>query len=55
MVEFLRSNNTFDKPEYYSRIKTRIKVLCNSPALTEPSELVQELTKKVKMVENYCR
>jgi hypothetical protein len=47
-IEYLRAKQIFDKPEYYSRLKKEIRELCNSPKLTESSDLINELDKKMK-------
>ena len=46
-IDEMRSQGTFEKPEYYSRLKKELKELCSSPNLTTSSELVTELDKKV--------
>ncbi|WP_317195413.1 phage/plasmid replication domain-containing protein [Rufibacter roseolus] len=52
-VDLLRELDTFDKPEYYSRLRTEIKRLSKGPAADTP-ELIQELNKKVARVkQNY--
>ncbi|MDA7804270.1 hypothetical protein N8987_06840 [Crocinitomix sp.] len=54
MVEHMRKRETFDKPEYYSRLKKELIELCNKPNHSEPSLLIEELTNKIKAVrENY--
>jgi hypothetical protein len=46
-IDEMRSQGTFEKPEYYSRLKRDLRELCNSPKLTTSSDLVNELDKKV--------
>jgi glutamyl-tRNA reductase len=48
VIESLRHQRAFDKPEYYSRIKREIKELCKTPKMTASSDLVEELDKKIK-------
>jgi len=55
MVEDMRLKNTFDKPEYYSRLKKDIKELCKTPDITTSSEMVAELDKKIDEVKRYYR
>lgn len=54
-VENLRHQKAFDKPEYYSRLKKEIKDLCKNPKMTESSDLVAELDKKIKASKKYYR
>ena len=54
-VENLRAKNAFDKPEYYSRLKKEIRELCKTPELTNSSELVAELDKKIRTAKQYYR
>lgn len=54
-IEHLRASKKFDKPEYYSRLKKKIKQLCNLPKLTESSELIDELDKKIRDSKRYYR
>jgi hypothetical protein len=54
-IEHLRASKKFDKPEYYSRLKKDIKQLCNLPKLTESSELIDELDKKIRDSKRYYR
>ncbi len=54
-IEHLRTSKKFDKPEYYSRLKKDIKHLCSLPKLTESSELIDELDKKIKDSKRYYR
>lgn len=53
-IENLRHQNVFDNPEYYSRLKREINELCRTPEMTEQSELMSELDKKIKSIKmNY--
>ena len=54
-IENLRHQRAFDKPEYYTRLKKEIKELCKTPNLTESSELVAELDKKIKTAKIHYR
>jgi hypothetical protein len=54
-VENLRHQKAFDKPEYYSRLKNEIRVLCKAPEMTASSDLVAELDKKIKASKRYYR
>ena len=54
-IENLRAKKAFDKPEYYSRLKKEVKLLCKTPNLTEQSDLVAELDKKIKNSKKYYR
>lgn len=54
-IEQLKAQNQFKHKEYYSRLKADIKKLCKTDVLTEGSNLVAELDKKVKQVKEYCR
>jgi hypothetical protein len=54
-IEHLRASKIFDKPEYYSRLKKNIKQLCSMPKLTESSELIDELDKKVADSKRFYR
>jgi hypothetical protein len=47
-IENLRHQKAFDKPEYYSRLKKEIKELCKTPEMTNKSDLVTELDRKIK-------
>lgn len=55
MIEELKLKNVFDKPEYYSRLKKDIKLMCNLPEITENNELIEELDKKINQIGTYCR
>jgi len=55
LIEEMRAKKTFQKPEYYSRLKKDILQLINEPEMTEPSELITELDKKVKDSKRYYR
>jgi hypothetical protein len=55
LIEDLRHQKVFDKPEYYSRLKKQIKDLCKSSYLTASSELIFELDKKIKATKNNYR
>jgi hypothetical protein len=54
-IENLRHQKAFDKPEYYSRLKKEIKELCKTPEMTESSDLMAELDKKIKSSKRYYR
>jgi hypothetical protein len=54
-IENIRHKRTFDKPEYYSRLKRDLKEFCKTPDMTESSDLVAELDKKVKAAKRYYR
>jgi len=54
-IDEMRSRQTFDKPEYYSRLKKELKQLCNDPDRSTSSELVTELDKKVSQVSKHYR
>ncbi|MCZ2101282.1 MAG: hypothetical protein LC107_07075 [Chitinophagales bacterium] len=54
-IEQLKAQNQFKHKEYYSRLKADIKKLCKTEVLTEGSDLIAELDKKVKQVKEYCR
>jgi hypothetical protein len=54
-IEYLRANKTFNKPEYYSRLKKRIKDLCNKPNLSEQNSLIDELDREIKQVKQHYR
>jgi hypothetical protein len=54
-IENLRLKKAFDKPEYYSRLKKDIRELCKTPELTNSSDLVAELDKKIKTSKQYYR
>ena len=54
-IEQLKAQNQFKHKEYYSRLKADIKKLCKTDMLTEGSNLVAELDKKVKQVKEYSR
>lgn len=46
-IDQMRLQGTFDKPEYYSRLRKELKQLCNTPEQTTSSELITELDKKI--------
>ncbi|PSL01920.1 phage/plasmid replication domain-containing protein [Cecembia rubra] len=50
MVEEMREKGTFDKPEYYSRLKKEIREICKMPEQTKSTELILELDEKVRQV-----
>jgi hypothetical protein len=54
-IENLRHRKAFEKSEYYSRLKKEIKELCKTPEMTESSDLVAELDKKIKSSKRYYR
>ncbi|MCX6147854.1 MAG: hypothetical protein NTW25_11510 [Candidatus Kapabacteria bacterium] len=55
IVEDLRSKNTFEKPEYYSRLKNDIKEKCNKPDITIKSDLMAELDNKINNAKKFYR
>lgn len=55
MVDLLKEKKTFDRPEYYSRVKKRIRELCQHQSLTASSDLMDELTHKVKSIGKHFR
>ena len=54
-IECLRSKKAFDKPEYYSRLKKDVRELCKTPEMTNSSDLVAELDKKIKGSKRFYR
>ena len=54
-IECLRSKKAFSKPEYYSRLKKEIRELSKTPEMTNSSDLVAELDKKIKASKRYYR
>lgn len=50
IIEEMRSNNQFDKKEYYSRLKKEIREYCNQPEIISKTDLLEELNKKVRAV-----
>lgn len=53
-VDLLREQNTFDKPEYYSRVRSEIKRLSSCKPLADTPELIQELNDKIAQAkQNY--
>lgn len=48
LIEQLRLQNGFEKPEYYSRAKKGIKQLCKNTNFTEQSEMIIELNLKIQ-------
>jgi hypothetical protein len=54
-VDLLREQNTFDKPEYYSRLRSEIKKLSGANGTAEEPELIQELNKKVGRAKQHYR
>ncbi|WP_026462018.1 phage/plasmid replication domain-containing protein [Adhaeribacter aquaticus] len=54
-VDLLKEQKTFDKPEYYSRLRSRIKQLAKSTSLANTPELVEELNRKVNRVKQSYR
>ncbi len=54
-VENLRLKKAFTKNEYYSRLKQDIKDICKTPVLTESSDLIAELDKKIKLSKTHYR
>lgn len=55
LVEQLKAQKVFTHPEYYSRLKKEIKKLCKTDKITESSDLILELDKKIMQVKEYCR
>ena len=55
IVEQLKVNNQFKHKEYYSRLKSDIKRLCEAEFLTEDNALITELEAKVKRATEYYR
>ena len=49
-VDEMKAKQVFEKPEYYSRLKKEIKELGCNPNLSETSELIEELDKKINRV-----
>ena len=54
-IENMRLRNTFANPEYYSKIKNQINQLSSEPKLTENSELMTELCKKIRISNRFYR
>ncbi len=54
-IEEMRIRKVFTHPEYYSRLKSGLKKLCETPKLTASSELIIELDKKIKDAKRYYR
>ncbi len=54
-IEILKAKKTFDKPEYYCRLKNEVRELCKAPDLTASSDLMAELDKKIKASKRYYR
>ena len=55
VVEEMRYLGSFNKPEYYSRLKKNIRELGSTPSYTNPSELMLELDGKIKDAKRYYR
>jgi hypothetical protein len=55
MIEEMRIKRSFDKPEYYSRLKKDLRELCKTPELTTSSDMVAELDKKIEAVRQHYR
>lgn len=55
LVEQLKAQKVFSHPEYYSRLKADIKRLCKTDKITENSDLILELDKKIMQVKDYYR
>ncbi len=55
MVDDMKARQAFEKKEYYSRLKKEIKDLASQPDLTDNSELIDELDKKVGRIKVYYR
>jgi hypothetical protein len=51
----IKAMQTFDKPEYYSRLRREIRELCKEPDSTEDSELIKELDHKISTANPYYR
>ena len=55
LVEDMRAKKVFDKKEYYSRLKSDIRKLCQMPEITESSELITELNQKIRALKSNYR
>jgi len=55
MVDSLKSEKIYSSPVNYSRIKRKIKELSKLPDLTEPSNRLNELSKKVNDIKHFYR
>jgi hypothetical protein len=55
MIDEMRAKRSFDKPEYYSRLKKDLRELCKTPDLTTSSDMVAELDKKIEAVRQHYR
>jgi hypothetical protein len=55
IVERMKGEEAFSKPEYYSRLKKEIREAAALPATSEDSSLLKELDEKMKMVKNFYR
>lgn len=54
-IDEMKARQTFDKPEYYSRLKRELKELCNTPDQTASSDLINELDKKIGQLSQHYR
>jgi hypothetical protein len=54
-IEQARQQGIFSNKMQVKRFKDKVKKICSSPALTEDSEAIQELDKKVKEAVRYYR
>ena len=54
-IEQMKAQNQFKHKEYYSRLKTEMRKLCESEFITEKSPLINELDKKIRQVKEYYR
>jgi len=52
-VDQLKELKTFDKPEYYSRIRSELKRLSNITTIADTPELILELNQKISRVREY--
>ncbi len=55
LIEEIRKKGQFKRPEYASRTKAMVKDLFQLDKLTESSDLIEELDKKIKQVKVYYR
>lgn len=55
IIEDMKSKNVFPHKEYYSRLKSEIRKMCNTKNEDQSPELIKELDKKILQVKEYCR
>ncbi len=55
LVDQLKAKNCFEHKEYYSRVKSDIKRLCNTYQPEQSNDLITELNCKVKQVKEHYR